>query len=139
MHGSSSAITSTAIRLERLARTSVKELAALCSRLLAEERVHVEHVDAWIRRLGEGTSESADLLQSALDRLAPHAAMLWSRCADQETLESSGVYPPLSGGVDPYQRWVRELEEVAGSRGPQALAAIATAADERRAAGSTRR
>ncbi len=98
-----------AIRLERMARSSFEPLAALAARLAAEERVHVEHADAWMSRLGRGTPESRKRVQSALDRLAAAAPSLLEPVEGQEALESAGIYPP--GGTGTSEAWRSALKQ----------------------------
>lgn len=111
------------LRLERLSHSSYKPLAALAARQLAEERQHVAHADQWLTRLGRsgatlgiaGAGEAPDgggradrvgggdahaRVQSALDRLATHAVMLFEPTLDEPALESAGLYPPLMAGRD---------------------------------------
>jgi ring-1,2-phenylacetyl-CoA epoxidase subunit PaaC len=102
-------------RLARLARSSDAEVAALARRLGAEEAVHVEHVDAWIRRLGRAGGDAAARVQSALDRLAPHAAMLFEPVEGQARLESSGAYPVRPEAT--FEAWRDELTAVARDAG----------------------
>ncbi|MHC5004202.1 MAG: 1,2-phenylacetyl-CoA epoxidase subunit PaaC [Planctomycetota bacterium] len=105
------------LRLERLGRSRHEEIAALAKRLRAEEQVHVDHADSWVRRLGTGGEESRRRLQAALDHLAPHAAMLVEPVDRQDGLEAAGLYPPLEGGVTMFDAWRDEMSEVAGSAG----------------------
>jgi len=105
-----------ALRLQRLAGSSNQGLGALARRLRAEEQVHVEHVDGWIRWLGGGTTDSKERLQSALDELAPHAVTLAEAVEGQDELESSGVYPPLPGG-DMFTVWTDALRAVTTGAG----------------------
>lgn len=99
------------LRLERLAQSSDRELAALCARLLAEERVHIGHDDDWIVRLGRGGEESHAKMQAALGRLAPQAAMLFEPPAGVDKLEAAGVYP--RGPRDMFEKWAATVEAVA--------------------------
>lgn len=99
------------LRLERLAQSSDRDLAALCARLLAEERVHIGHDDEWIVRLGRGGEESHQKMQAALTRLAPLAVMLFEPTAGVESLEASGLYP--RGPRDMFEKWAATVEAVA--------------------------
>jgi ring-1,2-phenylacetyl-CoA epoxidase subunit PaaC len=103
------------VRLQRLARSSYKPLADLAARLAAEERVHVEHADAWIRRLGSGTDESRQRMQTALDRLAEVAPSLFEPVEGEDALEAAGVYPP--GDADAFEQWSRDLAQVIEAAG----------------------
>lgn len=99
------------LRLERLAGSSYKPLAALAKRLVAEERVHVEHADRWIRHLGGGDDDARQKTQAALDKLAPHAVMLFEPAIGQSELEAAGVYP--AGKRDMFEQWSADLCAVA--------------------------
>jgi ring-1,2-phenylacetyl-CoA epoxidase subunit PaaC len=103
-------------RLERLARSSAPDLAALAKRLRAEEQVHVDHVDGWITRLGRGNDDARGRLQAALDRLAPLAPELLEPVADQDELERAGVYPAPADG-DAFAAWARPVETVVAAAG----------------------
>lgn len=103
------------LRLERLAQSSYKPAADLAARQMAEEQVHVEHVDAWVSRLGRGGDDAHTRLQSALEQLAPFAPMLFEAVEDQQTLADAGVYPGC--GPDVFERWRDQLQAIAGEAG----------------------
>ncbi|MCA9291127.1 MAG: phenylacetate-CoA oxygenase subunit PaaI, partial [Phycisphaerales bacterium] len=103
------------LRLARLAASNHKPLADLAKRLLAEEQVHVEHVDGWIRRLGRGTTESRTHVQRALDALAPLAPGLFEPVDGEDALVADGRYPVV--GADPFETWAAELRAVAQEAG----------------------
>ena len=103
------------LRLRRMAGSSYPPLAALAARMAAEEQVHVEHADAWIRRLGSGTDESRQRMQSALGRLAGVAGGLFEPVEGQPELESAGLYPPAE--IDTREQWARELVDVVKDTG----------------------
>ena len=103
------------VRLRRMARSSYKPLADLAARLAAEEQVHVEHADAWLRRLGSGTEESHDRMQTALHRLAGVAGSLLEPVTGQSSLEAAGVFPP--GDPDAFEPWSREVGAVIDAAG----------------------
>jgi ring-1,2-phenylacetyl-CoA epoxidase subunit PaaC len=104
------------LRLERCAASTHAELAALSKRLHAEERLHVEHVDAWVQRLGRGTDDSRQRMQDAIDALAPAASMLCEPVDDEIALVSEGLYPPLARG-DLFECWRDDLLAVADRSG----------------------
>jgi len=108
------------LRLSRLAHSCHEPIAALAKRLVAEERVHVEHVDDWIRRLGRGTTESQRRMQVGLDLLAGTAPMLFETVADEAALVEAGLYPPLApadGGDDMFKTWADRLHGIAADAG----------------------
>jgi len=99
------------LRLARMAESSYKPLADLAKRLVAEEQVHVQHVDAWIHHLGGGNEDSNAHLQKSLDALSPLAPLLFEKTEGHDELVAEGLYP----GVDlaMYDEWKNELERVA--------------------------
>ncbi len=103
------------MRLERLARSSYTPLRGLASRLAAEEQVHVDHVDAWIVRLGRGNDESKRRVQTALDKLAPLAPMLFEKVDAEDELVDADLYPP--GDDDMFHAWHDVLQHVAHEGG----------------------
>lgn len=103
------------VRLARLARSAYTPLAHLGGRLAAEEQLHVEHADSWVRRLGRGDDTSHRKMQEAFDALAAEAGMLWEPTAGQESLVSAGVYP--SDEATSFEGWKQRLEERARESG----------------------
>lgn len=103
------------LRLKRLSQSSYKPLADLASRLHAEEKVHVEHVDAWLVRLGHGNDDSKQRLQDALDTIAPYAPMLFEQVDGEAELVEAGVYPQLENKM--FIIWCDDLQQVAQQSG----------------------
>jgi ring-1,2-phenylacetyl-CoA epoxidase subunit PaaC len=95
------------IRLHRLAQSTYVPLAQLGARLAAEEQIHIEHTDAWMKRLGRDGLEAHDRMQAALDRLAEAAPMLLEPTVGLEKLEHHGLYPPTSPSM--FERWSEGL------------------------------
>ena len=104
-------------RLRRLAISSWEPLAALATRLAAEEIIHVEHVDDWIIRLGRGGDESRERMQQALDALVGEACMLFEAIDDEDALADAGVFPVVGG--DPFDVWCTAVTAVAADAGLQ--------------------
>lgn len=100
------------LRLKRLSHSTWKPLADLAKRITAEERVHVEHADSWIRRLAHGTDESCARIHAAFGRLLPLANSLFEPVDGQDLLESEGLYPLLD--QDMFSRWCAEIERTLG-------------------------
>jgi ring-1,2-phenylacetyl-CoA epoxidase subunit PaaC len=88
------------------------DLATRASRLREEQAIHVRHLGAWMIRLGSGTAESRSRMQSALDRLAAEACMLFE-CP--ETGCDTDAFPPdLEAMFDAWSEGVRETLKDAG-------------------------
>ncbi len=103
------------VRLRRMAGSSYRPLADLAARLGAEEQIHVEHADAWLRRLGTGTEEEQERMHAALRRLTRVAGSLFEPTEGQTRLEAEGVYPP--GATDAFEQWAQRVGEAAGAAG----------------------
>ena len=104
-----------ALRLRRMAGSSYKRLADIASRLAAEEQVHVDHADSWMKRLGAGGDEANTRMQAAMDTLAPVASMLFEPAEGADALEAAGVYPALP--ADMFETWSAVLRSLAGEAG----------------------
>jgi ring-1,2-phenylacetyl-CoA epoxidase subunit PaaC len=98
------------LRLQRLANSSHKPLADLCSRIAAEEQLHVDHVDGWIIRLGQGTAESRERLQRAINAMAQDATCLFEPFDGLKALVDAKVYPGSDFVM--YDAWEAALNEV---------------------------
>jgi ring-1,2-phenylacetyl-CoA epoxidase subunit PaaC len=103
------------LRLHRLAQSRYTPLAQLAGRLAAEEQIHVEHIDSWVRRLGRSGDEAKRRMHAALDALGPHATMLLEPSQGMEVLEAEGIYPV--GAVGLFDSWSQELRRVASDAG----------------------
>ena len=99
------------VRLQRLAQSDYMPIAQLAARLAAEERIHVEHTDSWIRRLARGGEPAHGRMQEALNSLAPLAPALFEPTEGLDLLEAEAIYPQTQPGT--YGRWTEDLQGVA--------------------------
>ena len=63
---------------ERLSGSPIADLAGVMAKAHKEARYHVRHSGDWVVRLGDGTDESRDRAQRALDALWPYTAELFA-------------------------------------------------------------
>jgi ring-1,2-phenylacetyl-CoA epoxidase subunit PaaC len=103
------------LRLNRLARSPYTPVAQLGTRLAAEEQIHVEHVDSWLKRLGHGGQEAHGRMQEVLDTLAPLAATLFEPTEGLALLEAEGIYPQTQPGI--FAHWCTDLGGAARDAG----------------------
>lgn len=103
------------LRVDRLANSSLKPLADLAKRIAAEQQVQVEHIDNWIVRLGRGTDDAQQKIQTAVSDLAEAAVYLFEPIEDQTSLVESGMYPGDDAAM--YAEWKRTVEQVLGRAG----------------------
>jgi ring-1,2-phenylacetyl-CoA epoxidase subunit PaaC len=83
--------TSDSVRLAALAGASFKPLAEVVAKVRREERYHLMHLDAWLRRLAGGGDEPRRRLSAALERLRPDAGSVFAPLAGEQILIDSGI------------------------------------------------
>jgi ring-1,2-phenylacetyl-CoA epoxidase subunit PaaC len=74
-----------------LQTSSDPQLAAIAERSVKETRYHLRHSRDWLVRLGDGTDESHQRTQSALDHLMPWTQEFWNPCEAETAACVSGV------------------------------------------------
>jgi ring-1,2-phenylacetyl-CoA epoxidase subunit PaaC len=84
-----------ALLWEGLQKSSNEQLAAIAAKSLKEVRYHLRYARDWLVRLGDGTSESHDRAQAALDHLLPFTQEFWAACPAEAEAAAAGV------GIDP--------------------------------------
>ena len=87
--------------------SSDETLAAIASKAVKECAYHVRRSGEWILRLGDGTSESHDRAQSALDELWGYSHELFAGDAVDRAMTDAKVVPDLADVCEP---WRREVE-----------------------------
>jgi ring-1,2-phenylacetyl-CoA epoxidase subunit PaaC len=85
--------TADAVRLEALSRSSYEPLAGLVAKMRREERYHLMHLDAWLRRLADAGGEARNRLAEALAGLWPDAMTIFTPLAGEDALVSGGLLP----------------------------------------------
>ncbi len=89
------------------------ELAAIAAKSAKETRYHVEHAADWCVRLGDGTAESHQRMQQALDWLWPYTAELFTTDAVDQAASGAGLGPAWSSLEAGWQAAVRPVLEEA--------------------------
>lgn len=75
----------------RLTHCSDLQLAAIAAKAIKETRYHWQHAQDWVIRLGDGTSESQQRAQAAVDHLMPFTQEFWAPLAHEEAALQIGV------------------------------------------------
>jgi ring-1,2-phenylacetyl-CoA epoxidase subunit PaaC len=103
-----------------LTRSTDETLAAVASKAVKEVAYHLDHATMWVRRLGDGTAESHERMQAALDAEWPFVPELFE--ADAAALPGGSAVDP--GSLRPaFDRRVAEVLAEATLRLPQVAAA----------------
>jgi ring-1,2-phenylacetyl-CoA epoxidase subunit PaaC len=123
--------TADSVRLEALARSSYEPLAQLAAKMRREERYHLMHLDAWVRRLA-ADPDAHSRVASALRALWADALAIFSAVPGEDVLVRGGELP------EPMQtlrtRWldqVRPALEQLGLPGPTPEDLVTSAEDGR--------
>ena len=78
---------------EALACSRDERLAQIAAKAVKETRYHLRYSGGWVVRLGDGTAESHERTQQALQRLWPYTAELFDADPLEETIAAAGVGP----------------------------------------------
>lgn len=76
---------------DALKNSADKGLAAIAEKSVKEVRYHLQHSRDWIIKLGDGTEESHQRSQAALDHLFAYTQEFWTNSAMETTALQSGV------------------------------------------------
>jgi ring-1,2-phenylacetyl-CoA epoxidase subunit PaaC len=102
--------TADSVRLAALADASFEPLAQVVAKVRREERYHLMHLDAWIRRMAGSEGEPRTRLTSALASLAGDALTVFTPLPSEERLIAAGILAaPMTDLAD---RWRSEVGPV---------------------------
>ena len=76
---------------EKLQASRNAQLAAIAAKSYKEVRYHLRHARDWLVRLGDGTQESHDRVQSALDHLMPYTQEFWTVTPMEQEAARTGL------------------------------------------------
>lgn len=94
---------------EKLLDSTDKQISAIAEKSLKETRYHLKHTSEWIIRLGDGTDESHQRAQTALDLLWRYTDELFFETADEVILVASGTVPSMN---DIKTQWSKTVQSV---------------------------
>lgn len=99
--------TADAVRLAALAASSFVPLAEVVAKVRREERYHLMHLDAWLRRLAGQPGEPRDRLEHALRALAPDALTVFTPLPGEQALIAAGILAAPMAALA--ERWRSEV------------------------------
>jgi ring-1,2-phenylacetyl-CoA epoxidase subunit PaaC len=98
------------VRLRALQESSFKELREVVAVMLLEERYHLEHADAWFRRLAEGPVDARHRFADALANAIGPADAIFEPLEDEGELISQGILPAPSDAM--HDAWRAHIGEM---------------------------
>ncbi len=107
--------TADAVRLEALAGSTYEPLAELVAKVRREERYHLLHADAWLRRLAAGDRVARGHLERGWAALVDDGASVFAPLPGEAALVAARILPvPLDELAD---RWIAQADAVAEELG----------------------
>ncbi len=98
---------------ERLVNSSDAQLSAIAAKSLKETIYHLRHSSEWIIRLGDGTEESHQRIQDALDELWKYTAEMFVEDEVDESLLADGILPSMKALKEEWMATVSSVLEQA--------------------------
>ncbi|MFT6924170.1 MAG: ring-1,2-phenylacetyl-CoA epoxidase subunit PaaC [Crocinitomicaceae bacterium] len=98
---------------ERLVNSSDAQLSAIAAKSLKETIYHLRHSSEWIIRLGDGTEESHQRVQDALDELWKYTAEMFVEDEVDQSLLADGTLPSMKGLKEEWMATVNSVLEQA--------------------------
>lgn len=92
-----------------LSGSSDQRLAAIAAKAIKETRYHFRFSSGWLIRLGDGTAESHERVQRALDELWRFTTEFFTADEVDAEVVRHGIAPPLSHAQAPF---LARLDEV---------------------------
>jgi ring-1,2-phenylacetyl-CoA epoxidase subunit PaaC len=95
-------------------------LAAIAAKAEKETAYHLRHSGEWLIRLGDGTDESHERAEAALDELWVYTGELFENDETERLLESSGTAPDTGAFREPWQARIEPILREATLKIPNA-------------------
>lgn len=105
--------------LQNLQKSKDLTLAAIAKKSSKEVSYHVRFSSDWVKRLGDGTAESHQKMQMAIDELWTYTDELFHETAHDKQLIEQGIGVALNSLKLPYYQTVKELLEEASLKVPE--------------------
>ncbi len=109
--------------LERLQKSANETLAGIAAKAYKESRYHLRHAGEWVVRLGDGTDESHQRMQHALDALWRYTGELFESDPVEQRLTTTGLAVDASTLHGAWDTMVREVLTTATLQVPAAVVA----------------
>jgi len=99
------------VMFDALTRCAHAELAAIAAKALKEVKYHLRHSGDWLLKLGDGTSESHDRVQRALNALWRFTPELFAADDIDRAALAAGIAPDVSAVQSQWISIVRDVVE----------------------------
>jgi ring-1,2-phenylacetyl-CoA epoxidase subunit PaaC len=94
---------------EKMQHSKDSQLAAIAAKALKEVTYHVTWSSEWVMRLGDGTAESHDRTQHAVNELWRYTGEIFEPAPYEKEMIASGIAPDTAGLKE---SWIKKINEV---------------------------
>jgi ring-1,2-phenylacetyl-CoA epoxidase subunit PaaC len=94
---------------QALSKSNDPILAGIAEKGLKEARYHLRHSIDWVLRLGDGTAESHERMQNAIDEIWPYTGELFLSDEVDKIMKSSGIGVDMT---DYKSEWMQQVKVV---------------------------
>ena len=84
------------LQLEQLVHSKDEQLAAIAVKSLKETKYHLRFSAEWVKRLGDGTDESKERMQTAVDTLYPFVGEFFQETELEREMKENGIGADLA-------------------------------------------
>jgi len=84
-------------------------LAAIASKSIKEIKYHLKHASDWTKRLGDGTDESKQRMQAAINDLWMYTGELFESDEIEENLSAIGIAPDASALKGAWKTYITDI------------------------------
>jgi len=84
------------LQLEQLVNSKDEHIAAIAVKSLKETKYHLRFSAEWVKRLGDGTEESHNRIQTAVDALYPFTGEFFRETALEKEMKENGIGADLA-------------------------------------------
>lgn len=95
--------------LEQLMESNDETIAAIAAKSIKESRYHLRFSSSWVRRLGDGTEESHQRMQAAMNHLFPFVHELFRETPVEKEMKELGIGADLSLIKERFDEKVKEI------------------------------
>ena len=99
--------------LEQLMNSNDETIAAVAAKSIKESRYHLRFSSSWVKRLGDGTEESHERMQNAINHLFPFVNELFDETPLEKEMKEFGIGADLSTIQATFEQTVKEVFEAA--------------------------
>ena len=95
--------------LEQLMDSKDETIAAVAAKSIKESKYHLRFSSSWIKRLGAGTEESQERMQTAINHLFPFVEELFRASAIEKEMKDAGIGADITAIKSIYDQTIKEV------------------------------